>query len=164
MCTSRNPIAILIYESSSQKQHAHSSLHLHPRLCLLDFLVAACCIFNASLLSQSVLWMFDSTSHGLKRIWPSTAHQAAKALKYSRPGAAEWTPVNNAPAVTPSMTPNHINEACRRGIQRESRDLRVLLCLDLCILCCLCPIIDVYSRNSSEVCSFHKGQSFGLHL
>lgn len=120
-----------------------------------------------SFFPSCVWWMFDSTSHGLRRIWPSPAHQATRALKYSHPGAAEWTPVpdslfkvNNAPAVTPSMRPNHINEACQREIQRETP-------LYPCILCCLSNLWHLFLRQSATVLKsvcFHKGQSFSCYF
>lgn len=133
MDAGKNPLAILSIS--------------FPPLCVLRLLVAASCIFNVFFFPSCVWWMFDSTSHGLRRIWPYPAQQASKALKYSHPGAAEWNPVpdslfkvNNAPAVTPSMWPNHINEPCQRKIQRESQGVYVRLCFCF-LLCCLCQIL-----------------------
>lgn len=127
-----------------------------PPLCVLRLLVAASCIFNVFFFPSCIWWMFDSTSHGLRSIWPYPAQQASKALKHSHPGAAEWNPVpdslfkvNNAPAVTPSMWPDHINEPCQREIQRESQGVYVHLF----------PPVPSLSDSCSSLSAFTKGKT-----
>lgn len=142
MDTSKKEILNLIHQSSSWKQHTHTR-SFHPQ-CLETFWWQPVVFLMSPFFPSCVWWMFDSTSHGLRRIWPYPAQQATKALKYSHPGAAEWTPfpdslfkVNNAPAVTPSMRLNHINEVCRREIQRE---VCVCVCVCVCIFVSSCAV------------------------
>lgn len=97
--------------------------------------------------------MFDSTSHGLRRVGPGPAHHAAETLKYSPPGAAQCSPapdsllkVNYAPAVTPSMRSNPINEACRRGIRPESQRVCV------CIFVSSCAVSAIYVMLVLRAC------------
>lgn len=158
------------HQSSPKKNNTHAHTHCHH--CLLGrLLVAACCIFNASLLYQLyneclipplVAWGEHDRAQptGPRRPW--NIHIRSCWVDSRWPFSLK---VNNIPAVTPSTRPNHINEARRGEIQRESQGLRVcpFVFVSLHPTPSLSNMWRLFSQPSAAVLKSvccHKGQSF----
>lgn len=113
--------------------------------------------------------MFDTTSYGFRRIWPSPAHQATKALKYSHPGAAEWTPVPDSllKSIRHLQWPHPWDwitsmRPCQREIQLESHIF--LFLQQFWSMSAFTELLDYPLREAEHLlCSYHKIEWLIIH-
>lgn len=168
-CAQAKSYSDLIHQPSSWKQHTRSS---HPCLCLGDFWGQPVVFFMPFFFPSCVWWMFDCPPNP-----PTMALGEYDQAQLTRP-QRPWNihihellsgppdslvRVNNAPAVTPSMRPNHINEVSRGPNPAWKSGfacmcMRVCILLYLCILCC--QICDLYSCNGNSRLRFWSLSAF----